>query len=147
MTHPYYTTVCIMCAVAVSLSSGCSDDTHEFRSSVDLPTTVALHDAARDRTLWTKDIPVEHRLVLDLDRQGENELAEISMRPGTQAKWELFGPPNMKTPVGSDTIALPGTPVMIKVSYRPSPEFPPEPALDEGDDEELDDGSVRLLSP
>lgn len=102
----------------------CSQDKHVFRSTPDLPTTVALYDTAADRTIWVKDIPVSYKLVLDFDRKGEVPGLAAPSRPATSMQWELYAPDRMAA-VESEEIELPGNPVAIKVSYRPIPEYPP----------------------
>lgn len=102
---------------------GCSQDKHVFHSTVDLPTTVTLYDHLNNRAIWTKDVPVQHTLRLDLDRAGENELMSVSGRPATSFRWSIYGSDSLEA-IEQERIELPGTPVVLKVSYRPSPEFP-----------------------
>lgn len=102
----------------------CSQDKHVFMSTSDLPTTVALYDTAADRTIWVKDIPVSYKLVLDFDRKGEMPGFVAPARPATSMQWELYAPDRWAA-VESEEMELPGNPVLIKVSYRPIPEYPP----------------------
>jgi hypothetical protein len=102
----------------------CSQDKHVFRSTSDLPTTIALYDTAADRTIWVKDIPVSYKLVLDFDRKGEVPGVTAPARPATSVRWTLYAPDRLGG-VESEKIELPGNPLAIKVSYRPIPEYPP----------------------
>ena len=110
--------------LAGAVLTGCSQDRHVFISTVNLPTTVTLYDPLADQSVWSKDIPVGQKLVLDLDREGEEELFSVSGHPATMLTWELYDLDSSE-PLVEDQMALPGVPIVIKVSYRPSPEYAP----------------------
>ncbi len=118
---------CVGLALLTSLT-GCSFDKHVFESTVDLPTSVALVDPLRNKTLWQMDIPVEHKLVLDFDRPFEIEPIWSNQKPATQMTWRLYNVREVR-PKYWKSMKLPGEPFVMRVSYRPSPEFPPEKVL------------------
>jgi len=103
--------------------AACSKDEHTYYSSPTLPTNVTVFDTLGDKPLWIKEIPVGKTLKIDFDRLNENEWQRVSGKPATQFSWSLYDDTN-EDPIASDEVALPGTPVRLKVSYRPSPEYP-----------------------
>ena len=119
----------VLLAAGLFAAAGCSQDRHVFRSTVDLPTSVAVVDAMRDATLWQMDVPVQHKLVLDFDHRPELEPIITNTRPATRLAWRMYADGKVM-PVKSDRLRLPGTPILVTVSYRPSPELPPEPEAD-----------------
>lgn len=108
-------------ALAATLM-GCSMDRHVYRSTVDLPTTISIEDPYNNQSLWQMDIPVGLDLTIDFDREGELEVASVSGLPATSMQWKLIDQRNKGIDHGA--IALPGTPVVIRVTYRPAPEYP-----------------------
>lgn len=109
------------------LTACASVDQYVFYSRVDRPATVTLYDPLGDKPLWTKDIPVGSHLQIDLNRRDENELASINTeKAATKMSWWLYGPDSDTEPVESNEMPLSGTPVVLKVTYRPSPEYPPD---------------------
>lgn len=106
---------------------GCSQDIHVFKSTVDKPVTVAVVDPVRDVTIWEMDIPVAHKVKIDLDRQPEFEPVYADLRPPRFLAWRVYHEKG-GNPIESDRIKLPGTPVLLQVSYRPSGELPPHSA-------------------
>lgn len=120
-----------MLTLAAGLLAGCeslpdhtfmSMDRHVYHSTVQLPTNVQIVEPYSGEVLWSMEVPVEHKLVLDFDRKGEAELVSVSQHPATNMKWWLV--PQGKGQKESGSVALNGTPVSMKVSYRKSPEFP-----------------------
>ncbi len=108
-----------------TMLAACSNDQHVFYSSVDRPTNITIYDPLADKPLWIKEIPVGQRLELDFDRGDEKELEKVELQPATALTWSLFDNESTASdPIVSEQVALPGTPVLIKVNYRPSPEYP-----------------------
>lgn len=113
-------------ALVAALSVGCSRDRHEFYSTPELPTSVALTDPRTREVVWSKDIPVGHRMVVDLDREGESELTGVKANlPATRVKWKLYRtvgpdgrPDKEKIDEGQDEIRA-GS-LLMRVSYRES---------------------------
>lgn len=106
------------------LLTACSQDKHVYYSSVDRPTNVTVYDPYADKPLWIKEIPVGQTLEIDFDRSDEKEWQSVTLKPADQLTWNLYQGDTNDNLVASDRVRLPGTPVMIKVSYRPSPEYP-----------------------
>ncbi len=121
-------TACFLFSITLTLSLfgvGCSEDRHLFYSSVERPTNIALVDPLSDTPVWIKQVPVGQTLELDFDRGDENELQQVQNKPPTHLTWKLYGHSLKDDPLDEETLALPGTPLIIKVSYRPGPEYPP----------------------
>ena len=130
MLHIRFATIFLALTVITTLA-GCSQDKHTFESTVYRPTSLALIDTAGETTLWQMDIPVEHKLVVDFDRMPEVEPIWANMRPATKMSWRLY---NVREPRPKqwDSMKLPGTPIKMRVTYRPAPEYPPHHALARG---------------
>lgn len=108
--------------VALAVSACSSEDKHVYYSSVHLPTTISLYDPMTDKPLWVKDIPVGRTLELDFDREGEIEAFSVNtFKPATEMNWLLLDDESYEEDSGQ--LQLDGGPVVIKVSYRPSPEY------------------------
>jgi len=95
-------------------------DRATYESTVDLPTTITIEDPYTHHVYWGMEIPVSRSLTVDLDRAGDFEFFRVSGKPATSLHWKLTGPGKDE----SGSLALPGTPVIVVVSYRPSPEYP-----------------------
>lgn len=117
---------------ATLLSVGCSNDRHVFHSTVGQPTTIHLVDSHSGNVLWTKPIPAQHRLELDMDRKDENETMSVKGKPATRVHWKLYEDGKGEF-IEREIMDLPGTPLFIDVEYRPGPEYPdgkpPEPIV------------------
>jgi len=123
------------CVLAALLATGCtSDNTHEFQSRIYQPITITLSDPARQTELWTYDIPTQHMLVLDYNRElqsgwgNEMELFRVKDIPPTHVKWRLyrgFGK-DIDRQIAKCRLELPGSPVKMEMTIRPTPEFPPD---------------------
>ena len=123
------------CALAALMMTGCtSDNTHEFQSRIYQPLTVSINDPARQAELWTYDIPTQHLLVLDFNRRhqhgwgNENELFGTKDIPATHLKWRLyrgFGKEHRRQ-ISEGVLELPGSPFVMSVTVRPTPELPPD---------------------
>ena len=117
-------------ALAVLLAdvsaTGCSSkDRHEFHSTPLLPTSVSVYDVVHERTLWAKDIPVRHTLLVDFDRGDDSEIFRTNTIPATRMTWWLYPEGAAKgRAIATSQVTLPGSQVMLKVAYRPSPEYP-----------------------
>ncbi len=102
---------------------GCSIDRRVFHSSPDLPLNYTLLDVSSGQTIWSMEVPVLHKLVVDLDRDDEVEIARVSGRPATSMRWYLYSVrPSRKIDEGK--IKLQGMPIVQNISYRPGPELP-----------------------
>lgn len=114
-------------ALAVSLFAACSSkDQHTFRSTIDVPKTVTVYDTFRKTELWSRAIPVNHRLMLDFDRKGDMPPFKASLEPAQTMKWKLYAD-GVDKPIEEGVETMPGVPIIMKVKVRPAPEFPPLP--------------------
>ena len=102
----------------------CSKDKHVFRSTVFRPTTVSIRDLISKEVIWSNDIPVYHKLVVDFDRESDNLPFRIGSGPAQTMKWELIDQLTKST-VDEGLVDLSGLPIMIEPTYRPGPEVPP----------------------
>lgn len=117
----------LLAAVLFILPACSSADEHVFRSTIDVPKTITIYDSMRKTELWSKAIPVEHRLVLDFEREGDVPLMKSSLKPAETMKWSLYAT-NQDDPVEEGVETMPGTPIIMKMTIRPAPEFPAPPA-------------------
>lgn len=98
---------------------GCSQDKHEFVSTPELPTTVSLVNALRPtEVIWSKEVPVGHKLVLDFDREGEVEWAKVENLPATHLSWKIEQTGGDKDEIEKGEMPLSGDPIQIRASYR-----------------------------
>lgn len=119
--------------LAAMFSVGCSRDRHEFHSTPELPTSVALTDPRSREVVWSRDIPVGHRLVVDLDREGESELTGVKAHlPATRVKWKLYRtvgadgkPDDSKIDEGQDELRAAS--LLMRVRYREAEKAPKKP--------------------
>ncbi len=123
----------VIIIAAAILLAGCSmsTDTHTFYSYTYRPTTLSLVDNTTKETLWTMDIPVGKKLVVDFDgNQQFNEVFKNRVTPATRMKWKLLDHEESRESLfinqGEGTLDLPGRPIMMQVSYREAPEYPEE---------------------
>lgn len=113
--------------LAVCLQIGCqaaSFDIHTFTSTVNHPVTVNLiASQTGGAILWSKEVPVNHRLRVDLNTKGDIPMVKVDpQRPATGMSWtlsDLYG-----SRLESGRMDLPGVPVYLQTQMRPSPEFP-----------------------
>jgi hypothetical protein len=115
-------------ALGVALLTGCqaaSFDAEFYTSTVDKPLTFSLVAAQTGgAVLWTYEVPVNHKLFVDIDRKGDFEIAKVTPeKPPYKMDWALFDIYDKRIETG--TINLPGVPVYRKIEYRPAPEWPP----------------------
>ena len=123
---------------------GCSQDIHVFESTPSQPVTIALVDPLTDTTMWEMDVPVDHKLKLDLNRRVELGPFYADMRPATKLTWRVY-PLKGFSAVEKDQLQLPGREVMIRVSYRPGPEYPPDAEIAAMD--VVEEATVEMAEP
>ncbi|MCE9591614.1 MAG: hypothetical protein K8S99_13945 [Planctomycetes bacterium] len=105
-----------------------SEDKHTFKSTIDIPKTVSVYDSMRNTELWSKAIPVQHKLILHFKREGDISAMKVQLKPAETMSWELYAD-GVDDPIEKGLEEMPRTPIMIKMVVRPAPEFPPAKAL------------------
>lgn len=79
------------CLVFVILA-GCSADRSVFESTPFRPARVEVIDTLNRETVWAMDVPVHHKLVVDMEHEGSKNLE--GFRTSEQApqymKWQLY---------------------------------------------------------
>jgi hypothetical protein len=105
---------------ALCLAACASQDIHIYESTDQLPTTVTIIDTTTHETVWSKPVPLRHRLEVDLDREGENEFIQVSGRPATSMHFRLKDAGGHT--VESGDVTLPGRALLIKPVYDRKPE-------------------------
>ncbi len=110
--------------VATALPACVSNDMRKFESTVSRPTTVRIVQAMTDgHVLWEKEIPVQHSLTVNLDREGEFEWFSVNPeKPATSFHWALFDDRGRRLEFGRES--LPNLPVRIELAVRDAPEWP-----------------------
>jgi hypothetical protein len=121
-----------MLGIAAGLASftglaGCSQNKHVFKSTPELPTTVQVTDALSGNVIWAMDVPVNEELSLDFDRSYNVELFKNAHEPPNSMTWKLFHIRSgwQVAPYKFGRVRLDGVRAMMKVTYRPTPEYPP----------------------
>ncbi|MFA9479794.1 hypothetical protein ACERK3_16020 [Phycisphaerales bacterium AB-hyl4] len=132
-------------------AGGCvSADRHVFESTSMRPATVTLVDTIEGETLWSKEIPPEHRLVVRLKRQGEPMGMRVTGEPATGLSWAIYETPRSgsnnrawRTHVDDGELELEGRPVRLNVEHHAIArrDLSPTPEADEPRDSEADEGS------
>ena len=128
MSRPHFLkffAAAIAAMLMVIVLGGCSIDRRVFPSSPDLPLNYSLVDTSSGQTIWSMEVPVLHKLVVDLDRDDEVEIARISGRPATSMRWYLYSVRPVRK-IDEGRINLQGMPIVQNISYRPAPELPPD---------------------
>ncbi len=117
----------IVLAAFVGLT-GCSAsrNEHSFKSEPHLPTTLQLTDALSGNVIWAMNIPVGDRLTVDFDRPNDVEFIKNAHEPPSLMKWKLYHIATgwQSHPYKTGKVDL-NSRVVMKVSYRPTPEYPP----------------------
>lgn len=116
----------VLVVPALLLALGCaSADRHVFESPAIAPKTVTLVDTVDGTTVWSKEIPADHKLVVDLDSPYEDEGAKPSAVPANKMTWTLYRMTKAETLttetaelVATEDVALSGRPVHLIVDIR-----------------------------
>ena len=110
-------------ALLLAPLSACSQDKHVFRSTTFTPTTAAIRELINDEILWSRDVPVGYKLVMNLDSGMEIEGFTYNAEPADRFSWKIA---NLRTNevVEKGKQRLPGIPIMIERTLRPAPEAP-----------------------
>lgn len=127
-------------ATALALGVGCaSSDRHVFNSTLSRPVTVSVIDTTNDQTVWTMPVPAGQKLVLDLDHSSTSDNPFTSAGvPANKLSWKTYPLASkamikgyqVGTVVDSGVTALPGTPVVLDVSYsRAQSQAPSKPVI------------------
>jgi len=79
------------CLAVVLVSTGCSQDRHVYRSTRLSPKSISIVSLETGKTLWTKDVPVSHQLLIDFSRDGKGgeEWGSANV-PADEMDWELW---------------------------------------------------------
>ena len=132
MTNRAIVTSVMLIVAALSLAA-CSQDRHVFRSTVFSPKTIAVRDMVSRRVIWSKDVPVGYKLVMDFDSPYEIAPFRIGSNPPKTLTWNINRIEPGTLPHILDTLlkskkgklSLPGVNIIIDVTLRPVPEYPP----------------------
>jgi len=123
----------LLTLLAMSLLAGCSNDRKYYPSTVSLPLDYEIIDPYSHDVVWAIQVPVQHELMVDMDRADEHELTRITGRPAQTMKWAVYREGKRSEALMEGQIGLPGTPILERLSYRPAPERP--------------DSTVPLIAP
>ena len=118
--------ITITCLLGLGcLLSACSSsaDRNVYHSTPWSPKTIMVRDTLSHKIIWEKDIPVNHRLVLDFDRPGDYPPFRISHDPAKEMIWSLTQDGTKKL-VEQGRFQLQGVSILISMKIRESPEHP-----------------------
>lgn len=115
----------------LSIASGCTADRHTFYSGRVEGRQLSIIDRITGDELWTKDIPVGTKLVVDLDAtEFDDAVFDYSSAEPTKMTWQLYRASDGKfffenyyqhrRALQAGEIALPGTPVLMRVAVLDS---------------------------
>lgn len=115
----------LLTAVAGLTGCSASRNEHSFKSESHLPTTLQITDALSGNVIWAMNIPVGDRLTVDFDRPNDVEFIKNAHEPPTLMKWKLYHIATgwQSHPYKTGSLDL-NSRVVMKVSYRPTPEYP-----------------------
>ena len=117
-------TALVILACLTGFLPACSRDKHVFRSTVFRPTTVSIRDLVSKEIVWSNDIPVYHKLVVNLNRKDDYAPFRIGSLPAKVMKWKLVNQLTKST-VDKGSVRLPDVPIIIEPTIRQGPEVPP----------------------
>ncbi|MEM1212626.1 MAG: hypothetical protein AAGI68_10055 [Planctomycetota bacterium] len=111
--------------VSGGLLVGCASlDSDTYKSRTDSPKTLEIIDQTTGNVLWGMEIPVEHTLKTDMDRNKGGELFKAGEGPATKFRFKLVNDLNGKV-VDEGEIALTGYPVRrLSIGVMPEPDIP-----------------------
>ena len=104
-------------AGCVHFPYGHSDDKHNFTSTPLMPLTVSLVDTITGDTVWKMDVPINKKLVIDLDHSQQWTSAQTVHMPATKVRWNVFDPDERLGLLTHDQ-ELTGNPIVMKVTIR-----------------------------
>ncbi|MEQ9453955.1 MAG: hypothetical protein RLN76_05100 [Phycisphaeraceae bacterium] len=116
-----------LAAAAAALPLGCTANRTTYLSTTFSPKSVEVIDAINDETLWTMDVPVGQKLVLDFDSPNEDSIFLFDPAPPVVMTWELhnagrktiFGQYYVYGALDKGKVELPGRPVVARMTIRP----------------------------
>jgi hypothetical protein len=107
---------------------GMSLDKHEFLSTPELPLTITLVDTVADQEVWRVDVPVNKKLVVDLEHAEDWRPGLTPASPAYKVSWQIMEPGAFSS-ILARSQELSGNPVLLKMVVRDSPELPGETPL------------------
>jgi len=133
----------ILAVAATVLVTGCSADRHTFYSYSYRPTTVEVIDLQTKQSLWTMNIPVGQKLLLNFNAKGEDPNFRYLDVPAERMTWKLY-PINRKPmwvnyesgwTYEEGSFDLPaGHRTSMRVSYRDPGQTPVAPEVPQADE-------------
>lgn len=110
--------------------TGSSLDKHMYVSTPEMPLSLKLLDTSTGEVVWSLDVPIYKKAVIDLDHDDKWTPAQTPHIPATEIKWGIFEPDSRFGQL-ENSQKLSGNPVLLKVSIREAEEqytLPTEPA-------------------
>lgn len=117
------------CLVFVILA-GCSADRSVFESTPFRPARVEVIDTLNRETVWSMDVPIHQKLVIDLERSGGNDIEGFTASGQTAEtmKWWLYPADASKrfatgyywgSPLDEGVVAIDSQAIMLRYSIIP----------------------------
>ena len=127
MTNTQPLVYALGCLLIVAIN-GCSRDIHQFYSTMDSPKTIKVIETGTNNVVWVKEIPVNHRLMVDFNRtwQIEGFTGVKPELPANRMKWSLYKGGTIFFRTDGGSVKLSGIPVRLDMEVRSTPEFPPD---------------------
>jgi len=152
-TRLIISTVALAVCATATLVAGCrSDDRHLYQSHTSYPTTLTVVKTPSQEPVWSYDIPAGYHMILDFDSDHQAQRNYPGGPVPTEMNWALYSPTTKhfylaadEGPVATDVVAMPGTTVAIKVTYRePETQIQRTVDLPAGDVQVSDQGVVPV---
>lgn len=112
----------LLIAILSTLVVGCSQDRFTYKSTELLPVSLSVVDTRSDEVIWSRDIPVRHKMVVDFDGAVDILGVYTDKRPAKKMTWKLLDI-DTDQKIETGIVDLDSTIPMLKVDYRQAPEF------------------------
>lgn len=121
----YRTALCLTLAAALGAVAACSAsfpygmslDRHNFTSSHHLPKRVKLVDTTNGETVWSLDVPVGKKAVVDFETDSTGNASLRGAFPANKVYWDVM-PPDTKLAKLQHSKELSGRPVRLEQEIR-----------------------------
>lgn len=111
---------------------GMSLDRHNYTSTPHTPLTLTLVDTMTGETVWSIDVPMLKKVVIDVDHDDHWTTSLTPTTRPNEIRWGIFEP-DQRFGVLTEKQKLSGNPVVLKVSIREKGEAYTLP-IDEADE-------------
>ncbi|MBL0921506.1 MAG: hypothetical protein IBJ10_05185 [Phycisphaerales bacterium] len=125
----------LLCGAFLALGGGCyfeggsmsSADRFTYASTSWQPKTISVIDTRTGETIWSMDVPVGRKLVIDFNEAPSSEINDDPSRPDIML-WDIMENDRYFGAL-ANKVRVPGPGLRrVDVTLRPTPELPPDMA-------------------